>query len=774
MKKCFLLLLVAAHYCLNAQDTTRLTVARIMRDPKTWMGTSPTNPFWSEDSKTIYFEWNPDTNAGDSLYKVSVQNNSKPLKVSWQERQNLSPGGVYDRERSRKLYSKGGDIFLLDTQTGNLRQITKTIADEKDPAFTKDRQRIVFTNESNLFALNLGTGQLEQLTDFKNDREKQPPARPRPDAWLEAHELSLINTLRERKLKEEQRDKARKLHERKLAHTYYLNGQTVGSLQLSPDERYITFLLRKGEEQKSTFVPNYITRSGFTEEIKSRPKVGFDQAKQVLGIYDRKRDTIYFAPTDKLSGGLNGENRPKEILANNPIWSEDGMRAAVVFRSVDTKDRWVTVIDITTGIPRVLNHQHDDAWLGGPGIGWLSGSGSIGWMPDNKRLWFQSEESGYSHLYTVHTETGQKHALTSGAFEVNRPIMSRDKKHWYFEANREHPGDYQLYYMPLEGGTIKKITTMTGRSNTLLSPDEKKISILYSSSNQPWELFVMDNPLYSRQAVPTQLTHSLKDEFKAYPWRKPEVIRFQARDSVYIHARLYKPANVTGKAPAVVFVHGAGYLQNAHMWWSSYFREYMFHNLLADKGYYVLDIDYRGSAGYGSGFRTGIYRHMGGKDLSDHIDGVRYLVEHYPVDKEKIGIYGGSYGGFITLMAMFTESETFAAGAALRAVTDWSHYNHPYTSGILNTPVEDSVAFTVSSPIQYAEGLKKPLLICHGMVDTNVHFQDVVRLTQRLIELGKDNWELALYPMEDHSFVESSSWTDEYKRILKLFETHLK
>jgi dipeptidyl aminopeptidase/acylaminoacyl peptidase len=144
------------------------------------------------------------------------------------------------------------------------------------------------------------------------------------------------------------------------------------------------------------------------------------------------------------------------------------------------------------------------------------------------------------------------------------------------------------------------------------------------------------------------------------------------------------------------------------------------------------------------------------------------------VNPKKIGIYGGSYGGFITLMAMFTSPDTFAAGAALRPVTDWAHYNHPYTSNILNEPQKDAEAYKRSSPIYHAEGLKGALLICHGMVDVNVHYQDSVRLAQRLIELGKDNWELASYPVEDHAFVEPSSWVDEYRRIFKLFERHLK
>jgi dipeptidyl aminopeptidase/acylaminoacyl peptidase len=266
----------------------------------------------------------------------------------------------------------------------------------------------------------------------------------------------------------------------------------------------------------------------------------------------------------------------------------------------------------------------------------------------------------------------------------------------------------------------------------------------------------------------------LTDEFKAYAWKDAKVISFTARDGVDVFARIYEPTAKLKNKKAVIFVHGAGYLQNAHKWWSQYSREYMFHNLLVDKGYTVLDIDYRASAGYGRDHRTGIYRFMGGKDLEDNVDGAKLLVSKYGIDPKKIGVYGGSYGGFITLMAMFTTPDVFAAGAALRPVTDWAAYNHGYTANILNEPQTDSLAYRKSSPIYHAAGLKGHLLICHGMVDVNVHIQDSYRLVQRLIELKKENWEMASYPMEDHGFVEPTSWMDEYKRILKLFEEKLK
>lgn len=318
---------------------------------------------------------------------------------------------------------------------------------------------------------------------------------------------------------------------------------------------------------------------------------------------------------------------------------------------------------------------------------------------------------------------------------------------------------------------MKKITHLRGGHEVEVSPDEKFLAIRYSESNKPWELYMMRN---EAGAEMIQLTQSLKDGFKKYDWRKPEIVRFEARDQVMVPARIYKPEDEIKNGAAIIFVHGAGYLQNVHEWWSQYYREYMFHNMLTDIGYTVLDIDYRASEGYGRDWRTGIYRFMGGKDLEDQIDGAKYLVEKHGIDAERLGIYGGSYGGFMTLMAMFTSPGTFKSGAALRSVTDWAHYNHGYTSNILNTPVEDSIAFARSSPIYHAEGLEGNLLMLHGMIDTNVQFQDVVRLSQRLIELEKENWELAVFPMEDHSFKEASSWADEYRRIFELFQETLR
>nr|WP_245964464.1 prolyl oligopeptidase family serine peptidase [Rufibacter immobilis] len=756
-----------------------------MRDPAQWIGSSPSNIYWSDDSKQVYFQWNPERGRKDSLYSVAA-NGGKPTKVAAAARKKLlTPGGVYNQKRTHRLYERGGDLFLVEVKSGKLKQLTKTVERESSPSFTFDEQEVTYLKDGNLYAWNVGNGQTRQLTDFRKGRKPADPdlIKDKQELFLREQQRELLVIVQKREEERKQQRLVQKENAKSKPKEIYTEDKSVDNIVLSPNGRFITYrLVARPANSKVAQVPNYVTASGYTEDIPTRTKVGAVQATYEMGVYDTQLDTTYTISFKELSGiqdkpgyqRISGQAtaeagrstaEARKVIMFGPYYSGDGKKAVLVARSQDNKDRWILAFDPGTRALKELARQHDEAWING------YGPGEIGWMPDNESVWFVSEESGYAHLYTVNASTGKKTALTSGTFEVQSVQMAQDKKYWYLTTNQVHPGEQHFYRMLLNGGKMEQITHMTGGHEVTMSPDEKKLAVRYSYTNKPWELYLMDN---KPGAKPTQITHSTTSEFNSYPWRDPEVITFKATDGADVHARLYKPANATGAGPAVIFVHGAGYLQNAHKWWSSYFREFMFHNLLVDKGYTVLDIDYRGSAGYGRDWRTGIYRHMGGKDLSDHVDGANFLVEKHGVDPKRIGIYGGSYGGFITLMAMFTQPDVFAAGAALRSVTDWAHYNHGYTSNILNEPQADSLAYVRSSPIYYAEGLKGALLMCHGMVDTNVHFQDIVRLSQRLIELGKDNWELAVYPVEDHGFVEPSSWTDEYKRILKLFETNLR
>ena len=607
--------------------------------------------------------------------------------------------------------------------------------------------------------------------------------------------------------------------------------QSVTDMVLSADENYVFIGVTERPEvvARNQDVPNYVTESAYPEMINGRSNVGDSQSRRLLAILDLKQNKVTWADGSAFAGNER-TTRPadaakpaeaaKPVLTPKPAdtakpaeaakageaarpgdtavprildWgvpdcSDDGSRCVTSVRSQDNKDRWLVTIDPATGKATAIDNLHDNAWIregsvssgtGGGGGGFGGGGGAgIAWLPDNKRVIFMAEKDGWMHLYSLDVTAAPPAAtrLTSGKWEVSSARLSSDRTKIFFASSEVHPGERHFYTMPVEGGPSTRITTATGGHDVTVSPDEKSLTVIYSYSTKPPELFVMP---FAAAAQPKQVTTSPAPDFLSFKWIDPKVVTYKARDGALVYARLYTPEMIGAKRdprhPAVVFVHGAGYLQFVTKAWpSSYYREHLFHNLLASRGYVVICPDYRASAGYGGEWRTGIYEHMGGKDLEDSVDAAKFIVATEKVDPKRIGIYGGSYGGFLTLMAMFTTPDVFAAGAALRPVTDWAHYNHSYTAPILNLPQSNLEAYKRSSPIYFADGLTGQLLICHGMVDTNVFFQDSVRLMQRLIELRKTTWSVAPYPVENHSFTEETSWADEYKRIFKLFEDYLR
>lgn len=780
-KSALLVFLILACAKTTAQQS-ELSVEKIMKDPK-WMGTFPSRVQWGAQGENIYFQYNLDGDPSDSLYKISLSDLDKIEKVSIAEKKAMSPSyGSYNEDKTRMLTTDGNKLWIYDIKKDNSKKLLELDGRIGDATFL-DEETIGFSLSDNAYVYNMKTGAINKLTNIESGeaRSERPEKSSAKDAWLKSENLDLLQVVREREENDSLSQQYYKAMGEKEPYAFYKGDMSISNIEIAPSQDFVAFNLIKRERSTSTEVPNYVDASGYTKELRARSKVGDENTKVELAIYNIKKDTAYYVQTDKLPGikdlpdyvkdypDKEWEEKERDLILSSADFSPKGDKAIVNIRSTDNKDRWIALIDLTDGSLKSLDRQRDEAWLAGPGIGWSFGGGTLGWL-DNNTIYYQSEASGYSHLYLQNVNSGEKTDLTPGEYEVFDPFLSKDKKSWFLTTSEEGPGERHFYKMSARGGAMTKLTTMVGNNDVSLSPDEKYMAILYSYSNKPWELYLKKT---SAKAKPEQLTDGQSEEFKDYQWREPELIHFKAEDGAMVAARLYVPKADVKNDAAVVFVHGAGYLQNVHKWWSSYFREYMFNNLLTDLGYTVIDIDYRGSAGYGRDWRTGIYRHMGGKDLSDQVDGVKYLIENYDIDPDKVGLYGGSYGGFITLMAMFNESDTFSAGAALRSVTDWAHYNHGYTANILNEPSQDPIAYRRSSPIYFAEGLEGDLLIAHGMVDTNVHFQDVVRLSQRLIELGKDNWEMAVYPVENHGFVEPSSWTDEYKRILKLFNESL-
>ncbi|HEY3520823.1 MAG TPA: prolyl oligopeptidase family serine peptidase, partial [Rhodanobacteraceae bacterium] len=460
-----------------------------------------------------------------------------------------------------------------------------------------------------------------------------------------------------------------------------------------------------------------------------------------------------------INTGANAEGPP------GIAWSDDGNNVALELRANDNKDRWIETIDFADHKLVTQHRLTDPAW-----INW--NFNELGWLQDDRTLWFESEQSGWAQLY-VKPLDGKAHALTGTGYEVSRPELSPDGKWFYLRANKQARYAYDVYRLPVSGGELQQVTHYQGMDDFDLSPDGTKLLVLHSSAYIPPQLALVD----ADGSNARELTDTRTAAYKAMHWTDPQFVRVPSSHGHFgIWAKYYEPANydTSHKHPAVIFVHGAGYLQDVSKNWSYYFREQMFNNLLLQEGYVVIDMDYRASEGYGRDWRDAIYHHMGHPELEDLLDGKAWLVKNHAVDPKRVGIYGGSYGGFMTEMALLRAPGEFAAGAALRPVSDWMLYNDGYTADILNAPQIDPEAYKTSSPIEFAQNLRDPLLIQHGLIDDNVLAQDSVRLYQKFIELHKDNFWISLYPMERHGFEHADSWYDEYRRIHDLFSTYVK
>jgi dipeptidyl aminopeptidase/acylaminoacyl peptidase len=748
-----------------------LSIPNIMRGPELY-GRPPQNPRFTPNGEWIYFSWLPpgtDWRETNKPYRVRAQAGATPERVTDAHMDSVGPSlaqGVLSRDGSRRAVSYNGDLYLIDVRSGATRRLTDTPPiTESNPSFAADGRKLYFLRDGqNVMSLDLETPLIRQVTDI---RPGPAPADPRTSdgqrSTLEAQQRELFGVLRD----EVRRDSITR------AERLWREGQRVRTLYLQPNERVTgmsvspagnaliltTTIQIPGARQ--TIVPNWVTLNGYTEDLTVRTKVG--------DVQNGGRAAYMSLPSGEVKWLRPIPRDSMETPSITAVlgWNDAGTAALLFAERKDFKERYLQRVDAAGGQLTTIDVLKDSAWVGGPCYP------CGGFIPGSDKVWLVSEADGYAHLYTMNPDGSGRQQLTKGKWEVEDVNISNDRRFFEMHTSEVSPFERHFYRMPIAGGVAERITTQVGGHAVVVSPDGRLIADVYSQANRPPELHV--GP-YQASSTIAQLTTSPTREWLSYPWLKPEIVRVPASDGAQVPARIYRPRDVGARpnGAAVIFVHGAGYLHNVHNFWSTYSREYMFHHFLASKGYVVLDLDYRASAGYGRDWRTAIYRWMGGRDLQDHVDGSRYLQRQFGIHPERVGIYGGSYGGFITLMALFTAPKEFGAGAALRSVTDWAHYNHGYTGRILNLPQDDTLSFRRSSPIFFAEGLEDPLVMLHGMVDTNVHYQDIVRLTQRLIELGKTNWELASYPVENHGFVRPDSWTDEYRRIFDIFERSLK
>ncbi len=503
-------------------------------------------------------------------------------------------------------------------------------------------------------------------------------------------------------------------------------------------------------EVKTVYFPEYIGE--FVQPGKTKRGIG------------RKIISVAYLKADSLQTIYEGKKYVDiEVSANGRYLALDKINTSM-------KDRTIEIIDLKDHSSTIVFSDSTSGWFYGT---------DLAFAPEGNRLMFQSEQDGWNHIYTVQPDGSNLTQHTEGEFEVPWAAWVNGNK-IVFASTKVDPGERHLYLLNIKTGEIEKLTSKTGyRQNFSLSRDRQHVVYQYTYFNQPFQLYALN---LNDPDGEIQLTYTVPERFKKIEWQKPDYFRFTGRDGeTKISMRVLEPRNMKEgeQYPVVVFVHGAGSLQNVYKGWSDhYYREYMFNQWLTEHGYYVMQVDYRHSTGYGRDFRDAVTGWMGKYETQDIIDGIKYLAEHYPqADTSRVGIYGGSYGGFMALYATSVAPEYFDAAAALRAVTNWVNYYHTnpwYTKPRLGTPEDDSLNYARSSPITYVDSLRQPVLILHGLMDNNVGFQDAAQYIHKLIQAGDKEFYMMMYPAERHSFKDPDAWYDEYSRIYEFFEEQLK
>ncbi len=557
------------------------------------------------------------------------------------------------------------------------------------------------------------------------------------------------------------------------------------------DGKMIAYTVSDGSRQKALFVPNYL------DEFTVAPTTRRGWTDQRIYAYptDGSRETPFEVKLPKAEG---------VSYIRSVKWAADNASLIVDRIDKDTKRRQLFYVhNVGSKAEHIilLTEETDEKWVAGL-------SRIVEPNPQNAaQVFFGSERDGFNHLYKAtlerllndvspnpearqtapmtYKDSVKIEQVTKGKYEIDWAKWAGTGDQIIFSSTEETTAERQFYAYEMKTKEKLKIYSQEKgmRNNPQIDEtigNQPNILFQFSKWNSPSELYIQKICTGCRGLNAEQkITNSIPETFNKTAWSEPKFIDIPSRDGKIIKSKIYLPNSFdkTKKYPMVIFVHGAGYLQNTINGWNNYYREFMFHTLLTQKGYVILDIDFRGSAGYGRDWRTDVHDFLGGKDYEDHLDAIDYSVKNYSVNPKKVGVYGGSYGGFMAEMLAF-RTDKITCAAALRPVADWKNYyasSNIYTTERLGFPDKNPEAYKRSSPIAYAEGLNKPLLILHGLVDDNVHAQDSIQLIEKLMRLEKTKYfDAMLYPAENHGFARPTSWADEYERILDFFEKNLR
>jgi dipeptidyl aminopeptidase/acylaminoacyl peptidase len=543
---------------------------------------------------------------------------------------------------------------------------------------------------------------------------------------------------------------------------YVRDGQ-IWTVPLNSTEKPIQ-LVARGQNHSEVWSPD----GSLLAFVSSRGDHGF------IGVYEVSSKTVRFVA-------------PSVDNDSDPVWSPDGKRLAFVRRLAQPRDTptgyfiepdrphpWsIWVGDIATGDAREVWHSSASAQGSYPSMAKGTGGGIVQWAADN-HLVIASEEDGWQHLYALSTEGGAPQLLTSGNCEVEQWSFTPDRNTVLFNSNCGDVDRRHLWSVSVAGGRARQLTRGEGIEWSPVSlSDGNTLVYLGSDATHPARPFKTD--LASAKGTPAPLaTETWPNNFPADQLSVPQQVIFHSADGLEIHGQLFLPANSKSseRKPALVFMHGGPIRQMLLGWHYMYYyaNSYAMNQYLASRGYVVLSVNYRSGIGYGRAFREASGRAgRGASEYQDIVAAGRYLQSRSDVDPARVGLWGGSYGGYLTALGLGRNSDIFAAGVDFHGVHDWPTDNWDGK----NIPPDLTKLAHESSPVTAVDAWKSPVLFIHGDDDRNVYFTQTVDLVARLRARGVTIEQL-VFPDEVHDFLLNRSWLAAYRATAEFFDRRLK